>query len=163
VAALALMAILLVVAVVLRELSTALFILAATVLSYLTTLGITSWVFHWLGSNGLEWKVQMLLFIVLVAVGQDYSIFFAMRLKQERRHLHVRAATERSLVFTGPVISSCGLIMAATLGSIMAADVQTLVQLGFAFTVGMLIDTFIVRPLLLPAFIVLYQRGRGGS
>lgn len=160
VAALALVAILLVVAVVLRELSTALFILAATVLSYLATLGITSWVFHSLGSSGLEWKVQMLLFIVLVAVGQDYSIFFAMRLKQERRHLHLRAATERSLVFTGPVISSCGLIMAATLGSIMAADVQTLVQLGFAFAVGMLIDTFIVRPLLLPAFIVLCQHDR---
>lgn len=161
VAALALAAILLVVTVVLRELSTALFILAATVLSYLATLGITSWVFHLLGGSGLEWKVQMLLFIVLVAVGQDYSIFFAMRLKQEHRHLPVREAIERSLIFTGPVISSCGLIMAATLGSIMAADVQTLVQLGFAFAVGMLIDTFIVRPLLLPAFIVLYQREGG--
>ena len=70
----------------------------------------------------------------------------------------MRTATERLLIFTGPVISSCGLIMAATLGSIMAADVQTLVQLGFAFAVGMLIDRFIVRPLLLPAFITLYQR-----
>jgi len=100
----------------------------------------------------------MLLFIVLVAVGQDYSIFFAVRFAQEARNLSGPAATKRALVFTGPVISSCGLIMAATLGSTMAGDVQALVQLGFALALGMLIDTFLIRPLLLPAFIVLTGR-----
>jgi putative drug exporter of the RND superfamily len=96
--------------------------------------------------------------MVLVAVGQDYSIFFAVRLAQESRNLPPKEATERALIFTGPVISSCGLIMAATLGSIMAGDVQTLIQLGFAFTLGMLIDTFLVRPLLLPSFVILTNR-----
>jgi RND superfamily putative drug exporter len=77
------------------------------------------------------------------------------RYEQEaRRHSRLEAA-QRALIFTGPVISSCGLIMAATLGSIMASDVTLLVQLGFAFALGMLIDTFIIRPLLLPAFIVI--------
>jgi RND superfamily putative drug exporter len=135
-----------------------LFSLAATLLSYLATLGLTTWIFGLLGSDGLEWKVQMLLFIVLVAVGQDYSIFFAVRYAQEARRLSCAQATERALIFTGPVISSCGLIMAATLGSIMAGDVTVLVQLGFAFALGMLIDTFIVRPLLLPAFVVITCR-----
>ena len=100
----------------------------------------------------------MMLFIVLMAVGQDYSIFFAMRLAQERKQLSCAAATERALIFTGPVISTCGLIMAATLGSVMAGDVRLLVQMGLAFVLGMLIDTFIVRPLLLPSFISLRER-----
>jgi RND superfamily putative drug exporter len=158
ISAMALAAILIVVTLTLRDFPLAIFILAATVLSYLTTLGVTSWVFESLGTHGLDWKVQMLLFIVLVAVGQDYSIFFAMRLEQEARRLPCIEATRRSLIFTGPVISSCGLIMAATLGSLMAGDVQLLVQLGFAFALGMLIDTFLVRPLLLPSLIVLTGR-----
>ena len=112
----ALVAILLVVWAVLRDLPVAIFILAATALSYLTTLGLTCWVFQLLGDHGLEWKVQMLLFIVLIAVGQDYSIFFAVRLAQEARTLPCKQATEKALIFTGPVISSCGLIMAATPG-----------------------------------------------
>jgi RND superfamily putative drug exporter len=155
---LAVLAILIVVTAVLRDLLLSIVILSATALSYFTTVGLTYWVFQMLGWHGLEWKVQMLLFIVLIAVGQDYSIFFAMRLSQEARHLPCVAATEKAVIFTGPVISSCGLIMAATLGSLMAGDVQTLIQLGFAFALGMLLDTFIVRPLLLPAFVVLTGR-----
>ena len=158
IATLSLAAILLIVVAVLRDVLLSLFILAATLLSYLATLGLTTWIFGLLGSDGLEWKVQMLLFIVLVAVGQDYSIFFAVRYAQEASRLPCAQATERALIFTGPVISSCGLIMAATLGSVMAGDVKLLVQLGFAFALGMLMDTFIVRPLLLPAFIVITRR-----
>jgi RND superfamily putative drug exporter len=155
---LALGAMLLVVTTLLRDIFLAIFILAATALSYFTTLGLTFWIFRSLGATGLEWKVQMMLFIVLMAVGQDYSIFFAMRLAQERKQLSCAAAVERALIFTGPVISTCGLIMAATLGSVMAGDVRLLVQMGLAFVLGMLIDTFIVRPLLLPSFISLRER-----
>jgi putative drug exporter of the RND superfamily len=158
VAVLALAAILIVVTGVLRDPLTSIFIVGATVLSYLSTVGLTYWIFQSLGATGLESRVQMLLFMVLVAVGQDYSIFFAVRLAQEGRQWPPVEATQRALISTGPVISSCGLIMAATLGSVMAGDVQTLVQLGFAFALGMLIDTFLVRPLLLPAFVILTGR-----
>jgi RND superfamily putative drug exporter len=151
----ALILILVMMTVALRDLPISMFIVGATLLSYFTTLGLVYWIVMALGAEGLEWKMQMLLFIVLVAVGQDYSIFYAVRYEQEaRRHSRLEAA-QRALIFTGPVISSCGLIMAATLGSIMASDVTLLVQLGFAFALGMLIDTFIIRPLLLPAFIVI--------
>ena len=136
IALMALGAILLVVTLVLRDFLLSVFILAATALSYLTTLGLTCWVFESLGAHGMEWKVQMLLFIVLVAVGQDYSIFFAMRLAQESRQLPCAEATQRALIFTGPVISSCGLIMAATLGSVMAGDVQVLRAVGRRVCVG---------------------------
>jgi RND superfamily putative drug exporter len=154
-----LVVILIVILVVLRDVPMSLFILFATLLSYFSTLGLACWIFEGLlGSQGLEWKVQMLLFIVLMAVGQDYSIFFAMRFAQESKRLPPDQATRQALKFTGPVISSCGLIMAATLGSIATGDVKLLVQLGMAFVIGMLIDTFIVRPLLLPPFIVLTKR-----
>ena len=68
------------------------------------------------------------------------------------------AATGRALVHTGRVISSCGVIMAATLGSMVVGEIKMLQQLGFALGLGMLIDTFVVRPLLLPTFIVLTRR-----
>jgi RND superfamily putative drug exporter len=156
---LALAGILTVVTLVLRDAILSAFIVGITLLSYFAALGITAAVFRWTtGAPGLEWKVQMLLFIVLVAVGQDYSIFFAARFAQESATRPVVDAVRRSMVATGPVISSCGLIMAATLGSVMAADIAMLVQLGFAFVVGMLLDTFVVRPLLLPAFIVVTRR-----
>ncbi len=158
VALIGLSAILIVVWAVLRDLFVSALILFATVLSYLTTLGLTEWCFQLLGNHGLEWKVQMLLFMVLIAVGQDYSIFFAIRLAQEARRLPCKDATTKALVFTGPVISSCGLIMAATLGSVMAGDVRLMVQLGFAFALGMLIDTFAVRPLILPSVILITGR-----
>ena len=75
-----------------------------------------------------------------------------------------RRACRHAIVYTGPVISSCGLIMAATLGSLMVGDMALLKQLGFAMALGMLLDSFVVRPLVLPAFIALTGRtGREGS
>ena len=82
----------------------------------------------------------------------------AVRLAQESRRLDVAAATGRALVHTGRVISSCGVIMAATLGSMVVGEIKMLQQLGFALGLGMLIDTFVIRPLLLPSFIVLTRR-----
>ena len=106
----------------------------------------------------MQKKVQMFLFVVIAAVGVDYNIFLASRLAQEARRHAPREAIRRALIHTGPVISSCGLIMAATLGSLMVGEIELLVQLGFALSLGMLIDTFVVRPLLLPAFAALLKR-----
>jgi RND superfamily putative drug exporter len=178
---LSLSVILIIVAALLRDVLLSLFMVAATVAGYLATLGVTSWVFRLLGSSGLDWEVEVFLFIVMVAVGQDYNLFFAVRLAQEaekgsgtfcaqapvgllrgKRYLTpippVAAATGRALVHTGRVISSCGVIMAATLGSMVVGEIKMLQQLGFALGLGMLIDTFVVRPLLLPSFIVLTRR-----
>ena len=155
---LAIAIILLIVLLLLHNVLLSLFMVAATLLGYAATLGLTYWAFAALGVHGLDWEVEVFLFIMMVAVGQDYNLFFAARLAQEGRMLSPREATEKALVHTGPVISSCGLIMAATLGSLMAGDVKMLQQLGFALALGMLIDTFVVRPLLLPSFIVLTGR-----
>ncbi len=165
IALLVLLIILVVVTALLRDLLLALFMLACTVLSYFTTLGLTFWFFHTISSlfnmpayAGLDWKVEVFLFVVIVAVGQDYNIFLMGRLMQESATAPPRVAARQALVHTGPVISSCGLIMAATLGSLAAGHLVLLVELGFALALGMLIDTFLVRPLLLPAFCTLTGR-----
>jgi len=155
------------------------FIVAATVLGYLATLGLAAWLLPWLGEaaggladgaglsgwaalagggGGLDWKVEIFLFVVMVAVGVDYSIFLAARVSQEARSAPVGRAVCEAVIHTGPVISSCGVIMAATLGSLVAGELKLFVQMGVAMALGMLIDTFVVRPLLLPAFIALTGR-----
>jgi len=159
VALLALGVIFVLVLVLLRDVILVAFMVLATVLSYLATLGISYWVFVVLaGEPGLDWKVQVFLFVVMIAVGVDYNIFLASRLRQEARSLAPGEATRRAIVRTGPVISSCGVIMAATLGSLMSGELTLFVQLGFALSLGMLIDTFVVRPLMVPAFALLTGR-----
>lgn len=165
IAIMALLVIFVIVLILLRDVWLSAFMVASTVLSYFATLGIAYWVFAGLlGAEGLDWKVEVFLFVVMVAVGQDYNIFLAARLSQEARHFEPREATRRAMIHTGPVISSCGVIMAATLGSLMVGDLALLRQLGFALALGMLIDTFVVRPLMLPAFTALTGRtGRKAS
>ena len=70
------------------------------------------------------------------------------------------ALDTRSIVLTGPIISSCGMIMAATLGSLATTRVDLTVQLGFACATGILVDTFLVRPLLIPSFFLICERFR---
>lgn len=159
VAALSLGVIFLMIVVLLRDAILSLVMVGSTILSYFATLGLSYWVFAGLlGGGGLDWKVEVFLFVVMVAVGVDYNIFLASRLAQERRRLPVKLAVARAVIHTGPVISSCGVIMAATLGSLMAGDLTLLHQLGFALALGMLIDTFLIRPLFLPAFVALTGR-----
>ncbi len=154
-----------VIVILLRDPLLSAFMVLSTVLSYLVTLGVTAFVFtQLLGSAGLDWKVRIFVLVVTVAVGVDYNIFLAARLAQEARHHSPREAVRRAMASTGPVISSCGVIMAATLGSLIVGKVALLTQLGFAFLVGMLNDTFVIRPLLLPAFAALTGRtGRATS
>jgi len=143
----------LVLAVLVRRIGLSLFMIAATLLTYAATLGVTQEFFtHVLGTAGLDYKVKLFLFVIIVAVGQDYNIFLITRLRQEADEYGDEEGAQRAVVRTGSVISNCGLIMAATLGSLWAGGLELLRQLGFAFALGMLIDTFIVRPLLMPSF-----------
>jgi putative drug exporter of the RND superfamily len=151
--------ILLIVLGLIRDLPLSAFMLAATLLTYLVTLGICEWIFvGLLGWEGVDWKAKLFLFVIIVAVGQDYNIFLVSRLFQESQHFDHREATERAVSRTGSIISSCGVIMAATLGSLMASGLKLMEQLGFAMAAGILIDTFLVRPLLIPAFHLILRR-----
>lgn len=133
--------------------------------SYFATLGFTMAVFWALdpaGFAGLDWKVPLFLFTILIAVGEDYNIFLMTRVDEEQKvHGPVRGISV-ALERTGSIISSCGIIMAGSFSSLMAGSLVGMDQLGLALAVGVLLDTFVVRPIMVPAFLVLLVEGRLG-
>jgi RND superfamily putative drug exporter len=102
--------------------------------------------------------VPFFLFTILVAVGEDYNILLITRMLQERKRHGTDEGTRRAVARTGATITSCGLIMAGTFSTLMLAGLGTLVQIGFALAFGVLLDTFVVRPFLVPAFTLLVWR-----
>ena len=99
----------------------------------------------------------MFMFVMLVALGMDYNIFLIGRVKEEVAVNGTRAGTRHALARTGGIITSAGIIMAGTFASMMSASLLGLLQIGFAVAFGVLLDTFVVRPLV-PAIIVLLGR-----
>lgn len=147
----------------LRRPGICLYLIATVVLGYLASLGATELVFRSLHNGpgpwvGLDWKVGFFLFVILVAVGEDYNILLMSRvIEEERKHGPIEG-TRLAVAHTGGIISSCGLIMAGTFGSMLTGSLVSLRELGFALGLGVLLDTFIVRPILVPAFVVLWHR-----
>jgi RND superfamily putative drug exporter len=147
----------------LRQFGVSLYLIVSVLFSYFATLGVAFAVF-WLinpqAFSGIDWKVAIFLFTILIAVGEDYNIFLITRIHEEqRRHGPVRGVTE-ALTRTGPIISSCGLIMAGTFSSLLIGSLTEMKQLGFALAFGVLLDTFVVRPILVPAFLIMLHGGR---
>lgn len=145
----------------LRQPLVCLFLVLSMLLGYGTTYGTTLFVFWALdpaGFPGLDWKLPMMLFTILVAVGEDYNIFLMSRVAEEQtRHGPVDGVII-ALSKTGGIISSCGVIMAGTFSALMFGSLVSMKQLGFALTFGVLLDTFVIRPILVPAFLVLWHR-----
>src|SRR5262249_32035499 len=144
-----------------RRLWLAAYLLVTVLLSYYATLGATALFATWLTGRPLgviEWRVPFFLFTILVAVGQDYNILLVTRVLQERKRYGLVEGLRRGLAATGGTITACGVIMAGTFGTLMLTDLSTLKQIGFALSLGVLLDTFLVRPLLVPAFILLVWR-----
>jgi RND superfamily putative drug exporter len=139
------------------------YLLATVLFSYYATLGASTLAAMWWSGRPLgqvDWRVPFFLFTILVAVGEDYNILLVMRALQERRRHGDEEGTQRALARTGGTITSCGLIMAGTFATLMLAGLSTLVQIGFALAFGVLLDTFVVRPFLVPAFALMVWRRR---
>jgi RND superfamily putative drug exporter len=133
----------------------ALYLLATVLFSYYASLGATTILAHWWSGRPLgqvDWRVPFFLFTILVAVGEDYNILLVSRALEERRRHGAIEGIRRSLARTGGTITSCGIIMAGTFATLMLGGLSTLVQIGFALAFGVVIDTFVVRPILVPAF-----------
>jgi RND superfamily putative drug exporter len=146
-----------------RKFTISLYLIISVFFSYLVTLGVTFAVFWAMAPSdfaGLDWKVPMFLFTILIAVGEDYNIFLMTRIEEEQAiHGEINGVIV-ALQRTGSIISSCGVIMAGTFCSLMAGSLVGMQQLGFALAFGVLLDTFVVRPILVPAFLVLLHAGR---
>jgi RND superfamily putative drug exporter len=152
----------------LRRPGISLYLIATVILGYLASLGLTELVFRGLHTGpepwlGLDWKVGFFLFVILVAVGEDYNIFLMARvIEEEHKHGPIEG-TRLAVTHTGGIISSCGLIMAGTFASMLTGTLASLQQLGFALGMGVMLDTFVVRPILVPAFVILWHRMRPGD
>ncbi len=137
------------------------YLLVTVLFSYYATLGATVLMGNvWSGRSleQVDWRVPFFLFTILVAVGEDYNILLMTRALQERKRYGAREGMRRALARTGGTITSCGLIMAGTFATLMLAGLGTLRQIGFALAFGVLIDTFIVRPFLVPSLAMVFWR-----
>ncbi|MDV9187043.1 MMPL family transporter [Streptomyces sp. SR27] len=141
----------------LRSLLAPLYLVATLILSFLATLGATTFfTLTVLGDEGIGNRVTAYIFVFLVALGIDYNIFIMSRFKQELRTLPPAKAISAALTRTGGVVSSAGLILAATFAVLMTQPIRELFQFGFAMAFGILLDTFLIRPLLVPALVHLF-------
>ncbi|WP_211318726.1 MMPL family transporter [Nocardioides silvaticus] len=157
VATAALIAVFLVLLVLLRSLVAAAVLMATVVLSYGSAIGLSVLVWQVLLGTELDWTVMAVSFTILVAVGADYNLLLTKRIHEEAPDGSVEGIA-RATAATGSVITSAGVIFAASMFALMAGSVSTMAHVGFTIGAGLLLDTFVVRSLLVPAAATLLGR-----
>jgi RND superfamily putative drug exporter len=151
-APLTLLVIFLILVILLRALVAPLYLIATVIFSLFATLGVTAFVFTQIfGDAGFDTSLPTYAFIFLVALGVDYNIFLMSRVREEAHDVPTREAVVRALAATGPVITSAGIILAGTFAVLASLPVTFLLHLGFAVSFGVLLDTFVVRTIMVPA------------
>jgi len=143
----------------LRSVVATVYLIATVLLSFFSALG-TGWlVLHNLmGATAIQGAIPLYAFVFLVALGEDYNIFMVSRIWQERRHRSLQAAIREGVGRTSSVITSAGLILAGTFAVLASLPIQVLVQFGIITAIGVLLDTFIVRPFVVPAITAILGR-----
>ncbi|MET9625686.1 MMPL family transporter [Streptomyces sp. NPDC006464] len=138
----------------LRSLLLPLLLVATVALNFLATLGVSALVFeHVFGFTGTDPSVPLYGFVFLVALGVDYNIFLMSRVREESLRHGVREGVLRGLTATGGVITSAGVVLAATFAALGVIPLAFLVQIAFIVAFGVLLDTLVVRSLLVPALV----------
>ena len=153
---LALLVITIILAILLRALVAPLVLIASVILSFLCTLGLSVLFIRFVvGDAGLDASIPTFAFIFLVSLGIDYTIFLMARVREEARVHGTREGMLRAIAATGPVITSAGVILAGTFSVLMTLPVTFTFDLGFMVALGILLDTFIVRTIMVPAAVEL--------
>ncbi len=149
----------LVLLIMLRSVVAPVYLILTVVLTFTTTLGITALVFDLvLGVEQLTFWMPFFTFVFLVALGIDYSIFLMGRVKEEVAQHGVREGVHVAVSATGGIITSAGIILAGTFAAMMSGEIKGLQEIGFAVSFGVLIDTFVVRTMLVPAITTMLGR-----
>ncbi|MGW2613692.1 MMPL family transporter [Streptomyces sp. NPDC001500] len=144
----------LILTVLLRSLLMPALLVATVALNFLATLGVSALVFrHVFGFGGTDPSVPLYGFVFLVALGVDYNIFLMSRVREESLRHGVREGVLRGLVTTGGVITSAGVVLAATFAALGVIPLAFLAQIAFIVAFGVLLDTLVVRSLLVPALV----------
>ena len=152
VAAITIIGILIVLILLLRAIVAPVYLVLTVLLSYATSLSIAALILqHVFGQAGVNYFIPLMVFVLLVALGSDYNIFLMSRVREESSTRPLRQGIRVASARTGTVITSAGLILAGTFGALVSSPLQLLFQVGLAVALGVLIDTFIVRSLLVPA------------
>jgi RND superfamily putative drug exporter len=152
IAPLALLVMAIILGILLQAVVAPLVLLASVVLSFACTLGISIlFIRYVVGDAGFDSSIPIFAFIFLVALGIDYTIFLMARVREEARRHGTREGMLRALAATGPVITSAGVILAGTFSVLMTLPVSFTFDLGFMVALGILLDTFIVRTIMVPA------------
>jgi RND superfamily putative drug exporter len=148
---LVLVVIFIVVAVLLQAVVAPLLLVVTTAISFAASFGLSSLLWRGLGFSGIEAQLPLYVFIFLVALGVDYNIFLTARIQEESRQAGIRHGTLRGLAVTGGVITAAGLVMAGTFGDLARLPYVPVTEVGIAVAIGVLLDTLLVRTVLVPA------------
>jgi putative drug exporter of the RND superfamily len=141
--------------VVLRAVLAPLLLMATVVLSYGAALGVGAFFFeHVFDFEGMDPGLPLFAFIFLVALGVDYNIFLMARVREEAQRHGTRLGTVRGLAVTGAVITSAGIVLAGTFSTLAVLPLVVLTEIGFTIAFGVLLDTFVVRSVLVPALVL---------
>ncbi len=138
----------------LRAIIAPLYLVASVILSYVSAVGIGVLFFQFILGQQLSWNVAGMAFLVLVAVGADYNLLLISRIRDESAR-GIKAGVIKTVGATGGVITSAGLIFAASMFGLTFSSISNIVQVGFIIGVGLLLDTFVVRTITVPAMAVL--------
>lgn len=136
----------------LRSVTAMLYLIGTVLLSFAAALGLGWIILHYgFGVEAIQGAIPLYAFVFLIALGEDYNIFMVSSIWKKSRELPLRQAIKQGVSQTGSVITSAGLILAATFAVLATLPLQVLMEFGLITSIGVLLDTFIVRPFLVPA------------
>lgn len=151
--------ILAVIVILLRSLLTSVYMVLTVLLNYGATIGLTSWIFsYFFHYEAIINMLPVFLFVILAAVGADYNIFLVSRIREEAETRSLKEAVHHAVAHTGNVITSCGIILAGTFATLASSSFPMVLEIGVAIAFGVIIDTFLVRALLVPSLAVICKR-----
>jgi RND superfamily putative drug exporter len=146
-------------AIVLRSLVAPWYLIASVGLSYLAALGLAVVVFMGIGGGaGLNFVLPFFMFIFIMALGSDYNILVMTRIREEAQQYDLRTAVAHAINATGGTVTSAGLILAGSFAVLTIAGGGQIQQIGFSIAAGILMDTFLIRTLLIPSLVVIIGR-----